>query len=260
MKHPKPLAPMAPPLPPDPLLLAPLFVVGALLYTSVGHGGATFYLAVLTLAGFAIPELVTTVLVLNILAAGTAFLIFRQAGHLRLRLLFPFLVTSVPAAYLGGLYPFAGEAQRILLGIVLLMAAVRLLALPRPPQFFTIPAAGWPLFLGGPLLGVLLGFVAGATGIGGGIFLSPILLVLGWADVRQAGSVASAFIVFNSAAGLAAKASTTPIQRDLVLLLGASVMLGAVAGSFLGARRLPMRALQILLGVVLLVAGAKAFL
>lgn len=239
------------------ILLLPLVFAGALLYTTVGHGGATSYLAVLTLADYDTKALTTTVLVLNIVAASIAFVAFRHAGHLRWRLIVPFLVTSVPAAYLGGLVPLSGRAQALLLGVALLLAAARLLLLPKPPNL-RVPARGPLFWVGAPILGAALGFLAGATGIGGGIFLSPILLVLGWADVREAGSVASAFIVLNSLAGLAAKLPTRPLEMGVLLPLGAVVLPGALLGSWLGARRLKLRALQILLGVVLLVAGVKS--
>ena len=241
------------------LLALPFVLLGAVLYASVGHGGATVYLAILTLAGFAIPPLVTTVLVLNVLAAGIAFLSFRHAGHLRPRLLLPFVLTSVPMAYVGGLVPLHGRAQELLLAAALLAAAARFLLFPRPPQA-AAPREGWPFLVAAPLLGALLGFLAGATGIGGGIFLSPVLLVLGWADVREAANVAAAFIVLNSLAGLAAKLPRTPLDPALLLPMAATVLLGAAVGSFLGARRLPPRALQALLGVVLLAAGLKAAL
>ena len=237
----------------------PFVLAGALLYTSVGHGGATVYLAILTLAGFATGPLVTTILALNILAASVAFVAFSQAGHLRLRLLLPFVVTSVPAAYLGGQLPLSGRAQAILLGVVLLVAGARLLLVRRLPTW-RVPQTKALLYVGGPILGAILGFFAGATGIGGGIFLSPVLLLMGWADVREAGSVASAFIVLNSIAGLAAKLPRTPLDAALLAPLAVVVLLGALVGSFLGARRLPPQTLQALLGVVLVVAGAKSLL
>jgi len=234
----------------------PLILFGALLYSSVGHGGATVYLAILTLCGWSVGPLVTTILVLNILAAGIAFVNFERAGHLRWRLLIPFALTSVPMAYVGGRMPLSGRAQSLILGIALLAGAVRLLLVAKPVAA-RIPRTGWPFWVGAPLVGAVLGFLAGATGIGGGIFLSPILLLLGWANVKEAGSIASAFIVLNSAAALTAKLPRSPLDTGVLLPLGAVVVLGALVGSFVGARRIPPRALQVLLGVVLLVAAAK---
>ena len=239
--------------------MIPFILVGALLYTSVGHGGATAYLAVLTLAGYAAAELRTTVLVLNILAAAIAFVHFQQAGHLRWRILLPFVVTSVPAAFLGGRVPLEGRAQELLLGVALLAGAARFLLFARPPDL-RVPREGALFWIGAPALGALLGFLAGATGIGGGIFLSPVLLALGWADIKEAGSVSSAFIALNSAAGLAASLPRTPIDAGLLLPLAATVVLGALVGAWAGARKLQTRAMQVMLGLVLLVAGAKALI
>jgi len=233
--------------------------VGAVLYTSVGHGGATVYTAILTLFGYAIAPLVTLVLVMNVVAATIAWVTFRQAGFLRWRLLLPFLVTSVPFAYLGGLLPLTGRAQAIILGLALLAGSIRLLFFARPPSL-NVRLRGVLYYGFAASLGALLGFVAGATGIGGGIFLSPILIALGWANVKEAASVASAFIVLNSIAGLAARLPRTPIEAQYVAPFVAVVIVGAVLGSFMGARRLPFRAVQISLGLVLLIAAARNLL
>jgi uncharacterized membrane protein YfcA len=233
--------------------------VGAALYTSVGHGGATVYTAILTLFGFAIASLVTLVLVMNIVAATIAWVTFRQAGFLRWRLLLPFLVTSVPFAYVGGLLPLTGRTQAIILGLALLAGSIRLLFFARPPSL-NVRVRGLLYYAIAAVLGALLGFVAGATGIGGGIFLSPILIALGWANVKEAASVASAFIVLNSIAGLAARLPRTPIEPHYVAPFVAVVIVGAVLGSFMGARRLPFRGVQVSLGLVLLIAAARNLL
>lgn len=230
--------------------------IGAALYTSVGHGGATVYTAILTLFGFAMAPLVTLILVMNIVAASIAWVTFRQAGYLRWRLLLPFLVTSVPFAYFGGLLPLTGRAQATILGLALLAGSIRLLFFARPPSL-NVRVEGALYYAIAAALGALLGFLAGATGIGGGIFLSPILIALGWANVKEAASVASAFIVLNSVAGLAARLPRTPIDAQYVAPFVAVVIAGALLGSFMGARRLAFRAVQISLGLVLLIAAAK---
>ena len=242
--------------------LVPVLVcifVGAALYTSVGHGGATVYTAILTLFGFAIAPLVTLVLVMNIVAATIAWVTFEQSGFLKWRLLLPFLVTSVPFAFLGGLLPLTGRAQAIILGLALLAGAIRLLFFARPPSL-NVRIRGVLYYAFAAALGALLGFLAGATGIGGGIFLSPILIALGWANVKEAASVASAFIVLNSLAGLAARLPRTPIEPHYVVPFVSIVIVGAILGSFMGARRLPFRAVQVSLGFVLLIAAAKNLL
>ena len=203
--------------------------------------------------------LTTTVLVLNILAAGIGFAMFGFAGHLRWRILLPFVLTSVPLAYVGGLLRFPGRTQELILGGALLVGAVRLLLYQSLPKV-DAPRDGRAFLAIALVTGAVLGFLAGATGIGGGIFLSPILLMLGWASVKEAGNIAAAFIVLNSLAGLAAKLPTAPLDTALLLPLGVVVVVGALLGSFAGARRIPPRALQVLLGVVLLAAAAKSLL
>lgn len=239
-------------------VLACIFI-GATLYTSVGHGGATVYTAILTLFGFAIGPLATLVLVMNIVAASIAWVMYSQAGFLRWRLLLPFVVTSVPAAYLGGSLPITGRVQAVILGVALLGAGLRLLLFPRPPSL-DLRVTGVAYYVLAALVGAILGFLAGATGIGGGIFLSPILIALGWANVKEAASVASAFIVLNSVAGLAARLPRTPVDAEYVAPFVAIVIAGALIGSFMGARRLPFRSVQISLGLVLLIASAKNLL
>ena len=239
-------------------VLACIFV-GAALYTSVGHGGATVYTAILTLFAFAMAPLVTLILVMNIVAAAIAWVMYQQAGFLRPRLLLPFVVTSVPAAYLGGSLPITGRVQAIILGLALLAGGIRLLFFAKPPSL-NIRLAGVTYYVFAAVLGAILGFLAGATGIGGGIFLSPILIALGWANVKEAASVASAFIVLNSVAGLIARLPRTPIEAHYVAPFVAVVVLGALVGSFMGARRLNFRAVQVSLGVVLLIAAGKNLL
>ena len=237
----------------------PFIFLGALLYSSVGHGGATIYMAILTIAGFAVGPLVTSILVLNIVAAAIGFAAFRRAGHVRRDLLIPFLVTSVPMAYVGGLLPLSGRAQAWILGGALFAGAVRLILIRQPTGAVTPRFAEARPALS-PLIGAGLGFLAGTTGIGGGIFLSPILFLLGWATVKEAAGVASAFIVLNSIAGLAAKLPRQALDWEALALLSGVVIAGALIGSHFGARRIPPRALQVLLGVVLLVASVRAVL
>jgi len=233
--------------------------VGAILYTSVGHGGATVYTAILTLFAFATAPLVTLILVMNIVAAAIAWVMFEQAGFLRWRLLLPFVIFSIPLAYVGGSLPLTGRTQAVVLGLALLAGAIRLVFFPRPPSL-DVRLSGAAYYAVAAVIGGILGLLAGATGIGGGIFLSPILIALGWANVKEAASVASAFIVLNSIAGLVARLPRTPIDAQYVLPFVAIVVIGALVGSFMGARRLPLRAVQVALGLVLLVAAARNLL
>jgi uncharacterized membrane protein YfcA len=182
----------------DPWLLSVLFFVMAVLYSSVGNAGASGYLAVMTLAGLTPETMKSTALLLNILVALIAAVRFYRAGHFSWALFWPFTVASIPCAFLGGALVLPRGLYQGLVGIVLVFAAYRLFwYADQPPAHPTRVPRGVAL-----LLGAGRGFVSGLTGVGGGIFLSPLLLVMGWAEPRQSASVSAAFILVNSIAGL----------------------------------------------------------
>ena len=229
----------------------------AVLYSSVGHGGASGYLALLVLAGFARPEITPVVLVLNILVASIGFLSYQRAGHFSSALLVPFVVTSIPAAFVGGLLAVDDRAYRLILGCALAAAAVRFLLVPSISARSRAVPARRAREIGLPVGGVL-GLLAGMVGIGGGIFLSPLLLFMGWADARQTAAVSAAFIVLNSSTGLAAQLLRGgSLDWGLAAPLLAAVAVGGAIGAFLGATRFSLLSLQRLLGVVLASAGFK---
>jgi uncharacterized membrane protein YfcA len=240
----------------DLLWLLPLFLLAATLYASVGHGGASAYLAILVLAGYARPEIAPTVLILNILVTAAGFTNYYRAGHFSPRLLWPFIMASIPAAYLGGMMPLSQAVFSGILGVTLFIAGLRFLLftkpiLPRPPI-----DPKWIYGIGLPL-GLVLGFLAGLIGIGGGIFLSPLLLLMGWADAKQTAAVSAAFIILNSLSGLGAHALRGTIHLELAVPLGITVLIGGQIGSWWGARKVPPAVLQQVLGIVLLTASLK---
>lgn len=237
------------------LWLVPLFFLAALTYSAVGHGGASTYLAIFALFGFAHADIVPTVLVLNLLVSGLAFINYQRAGHFELRLLVPFIVASIPAAYLGGATQVSPAAFSLLLGVALLAAALRFL-LPRPIVTLTAITPARLYGVGVPV-GLLLGFMAGLLGIGGGIFLSPLLLMLGWADTRKTAALSAAFIFLNSGAGLLAQTTQALPDWTLAGSLAVAVLAGGALGSYSGAFRLSSRILLRLLALVLLLAGLK---
>jgi uncharacterized membrane protein YfcA len=237
-------------------VLAPLFFGVAVLYSSVGHGGASGYLALFTLAGVAATVAAPVALVLNVVVATISFLGFRHAGHFRQRLLLPFVLTSVPCAYLGGLLAVPESTVRPILGVALLLAAGRLL-LPSDGVLRTEPVLEHQRTWLAPLIGALLGFVSGMIGIGGGVFLSPILLFLGWADLKTTAATSAAFIVLNSISGLLGHAARGPLPWIPVAVLALAVGAGGLAGSLLGAQRFRTRHLRLALAAVLVLAGAK---
>lgn len=236
------------------LLLVALILVAAGVYSAVGHGGASAYLAVMALAGFAPEVMKPAALSLNILVAGVATARFARAGHLSWATVWPFAMTSVPAAFIGGAVTLPVRGYEVVLGLVLLYAAARMLAIPaapvdrapRPPPLAPALVAG-----GG------IGLVSGLIGVGGGIFLSPLLLLLGWAGARGTAAASALFIVVNSVAGLAGHLLSSPTLPAQLPVWAAAAAVGGWVGAGYGSRRLPPPAIRRLLAVVLLMAGAK---
>jgi hypothetical protein len=240
--------------------LLPLFFAVAVLYASVGHGGASGYLAVLALAGFASPRMVPLVLLLNICVAAVSFVTYWRRGFFSARLLLPFVFTSIPAAFLGGRFPVSDKLLALLLGLALLTVALRLV-LPAMAS----PGAGppreraflWPL---GAAIGLALGFVSGVIGIGGGVFLSPLLLLAGWADNKRTAAVSSAFVVLNSLAGLAGRGLHGLPAAETMAVNLAVLVAGGLLGARLGAGCAAPLRLRSALAAVLAVAGVKLLL
>jgi uncharacterized membrane protein YfcA len=237
----------------DPWLLSVLFFVTAVLYSSVGNAGASGYLAVMTLAGLTPETMKSTALLLNILVALIAAVRFYRAGHFSWALFWPFTVASVPCAFLGGALVLPRGLYQGLVGIVLVFAAYRLFwYADQPPAHPTGVPRGVAL-----LLGAGLGFVSGLTGVGGGIFLSPLLLVMGWAEPRQSASVSAAFILVNSMAGLFGETLSVHALSSAAPLWAGAVVVGGLVGSELGARQFAAVTLRRLLALVLALAGLK---
>ena len=238
---------------PATLLLAFGMFAGALLYSSVGHAGASSYIALMALAGMAPEEMRPTALVLNILVASFASVRYLRAGQFRWRTLWPFLLGAVPFAFVGGGITLPTTIYKPLVGLVLLASAVRLLwpkPLAEPAQIHD------PAVAPGIASGAGIGLLAGLTGTGGGIFLSPLLLFARWSDARRASGIAIVFILANSLAGLAGNYASLGRLPDALPLYAGAVLLGAIIGTRIGIRVAP-RVLLRLLAVVLLIAGAK---
>lgn len=234
------------------VLLAVAFFMAAVLYASVGHAGASGYLAAMAFIGAPTPMMRPTALVLNLIVASIATIRFNRAGFFSWRLFWPFAVGAIPLAYLGGGITLPGHWYRTVVGLVLWASAVRLWLNLRVSTTTHAPQAVVAI-----MCGAGIGLLAGLTGTGGGIFLSPLLLFMGWAETRETGGVAAAFILVNSAAGLAGNPSSiAQLPHQLPLWAGAALV-GGLIGAELGSRRIGTAAFRGLLGVVLLVAGAK---
>lgn len=244
-------------MPPDSLaIMAALFLVVGALYAAVGHAGASGYLAVMVLMGVEPGLMRSTALSVNILVATIAFVQFARAGHFRWAIFWPFAVASIPASFLGGKLQVPSHALRLAIGAALLVSAMRMAYVSwRPPvaaQETRRPRV--PAMLA---VGALLGFVAGLTGTGGGIFLSPVLLVLRWADPKRTAATSSLFIWVNSVAGVAGLMHDGRPPPLSFWPLGACAFLGGLLGATLGSRHATPRALNYTLAIVLLIAGAK---
>ena len=231
------------------LWLLALIAVAAMLYSSVGHGGASGYLAAMALFGVSASLMKPAALAMNILVAGLVFVRLWRAGFFNARLFWPFALGSIPLAFLGGAIQLHERAYQFL------VAAWRLLLASHEPPTREAPHPGVALPVGAGL-----GFVSGLTGVGGGIFLSPLLLFLRWANMRTTAAVSAAFILINSVAGLAGLFTagvTLPHGLPWMMLAALS---GAVVGSELAVRRLAPVRLRQLLGVVLVIAAVKMFI
>lgn len=238
------------------LLLAVCILAVAILYSSVGHGGASGYLAVLALFSVAPAGFKPTALVLNILVSAVATFHFARAGHFSWRLFWPFAVTSIPFSFVGGWLSLPTHVYKPLLGILLLATAYRLFSREEcetPKSVSLSPAAALAI-------GAFLGFLSGLIGVGGGIFLSPLLLLLECAKAKEASAVAAVFILVNSIAGLLGHVGNLQAIPAFVPLLAATALCGGITGSFLGSRRLPDRGVVKILSVVLGMAGFKLLL
>lgn len=239
---------------PESLLLALLFLAAAALYASVGHAGASAYLAAMALVGVAPDVMRPTALVLNLFVASIVVVRFGRAGHLPWKSLLPLVAGSIPAAFVGGSIELPGEAYRPLVAVVLLAGAWRL-ATASGPDDDAVPR-GVPV-LPGIVAGAGIGLLAGLTGTGGGIFLTPLLVLAAWTGTRDAAGLSGAFIGLNSIAGLAGLATggfTLPAALPLWVL---AVVAGGLVGSWLGAARLSVLSLRRALAVVLMLAAAK---
>lgn len=242
-------------MPEDPsalLLLSGLVAIAAVLYASVGHGGASAYLAAMALFGVEPAFMKPAALVMNLGVAGAGTLRFASEKLVPWRLLLPLCAGSVPAAYVGGLIQIPTRSHRLILGVVLLFAAVRLAMRSRPGELRPPPHPAWLA-----AIGIVFGFVAGVTGVGGGIFLSPLLILAHWQDPRRAAGASAVFILVNSAAGLAGHLTGGGAVPAAAAPLTAVALAGGVFGSWLGAKHLVPLTLRRLLAVVLVVAGAK---
>ena len=235
-------------------IVAALMLVAAALYSTVGHGGASAYLAIMALFAVAPATMRPTALALNLVVAGFGTLRYWRAGLINFRLLAAFVVAAAPAAFIAGGIHIPPEYYRPLVGLLLWAAAARLFWQPAaiaeqkvhmPPLAISLPA------------GAALGVLAGLTGTGGGIFLSPLIILFAWEEPRRTSGVVAAFILINSIAGLAGNLAAFHSLPSALPIFAIAVFAGALIGTWLGTTGLSRKRLLQALGLVLAVAGFK---
>lgn len=236
------------------VLITGVFVI-AILYSSVGHAGASGYIAVMSLLSLAPAVIKPTALSLNILVASIATWQFYRAGHFSWKLFWPFAVLAVPFAFVGGHLNLPAHLFKVILGVVLLYSALRFfmhsrqaVRIDEPPRLQALAS------------GAAIGFVSGLTGTGGGIFLTPLLLFMGWAEPKRAAAVSALFVLMNSISGLAGNLAATKSLPPFIIPLLIAAALGGTLGSYIGSRRIQPDVIKKLLALVLLIAGLKLIL
>lgn len=238
----------------EPLGLALAFLVVAALYATVGQAGASGYLAVMGAFGFAPEVMRPTALALNVLVAAIGTLLFRRAGLLTWRSFYPFAILGFPFSLLGGVIALPAAHYYPAAGLVLLVSAVFML---RPVRGGGVAAHVDPPFLPALVTGAAIGFVSGLTGTGGGVFLAPVILAMGWVPPRRAAAVTAAYNLLNSAAALLGATTTDGVLPDALPLWLAAAGIGGTLGALAGSRLLPERLLRPVLALVLAASGFR---
>ncbi len=239
-----------------PVVFLLLLIPVAFLYASVGHGGASGYLALMALFSFAPEVMKPTALLLNVFVSLIAFIQYYRKGYFSWSLFLPLATASIPAAFIGGYLTLSTSIYRHLLGALLLLPAVRFIL---PQKNLESPAcpmkSGWALFYG-----AVIGLLSGMIGIGGGILLSPLLLFLRWSDVKQTAAVSALFIFVNSISGLAGHFQQGMHISASMAAMVVTAIAGGLAGSYFGVFRFNQVVLKRILGLVLILASLKLLL
>jgi uncharacterized protein len=230
-----------------------LMPFAAFMYASVGHGGASSYLMILALIGFAPEEIRPSALILNMFVSMISFLNYRKSGVFPLKLFLSLIIFSIPAAYFGGTILLETGIYKQILGVLLIFPVLKFAGVFPVSDTSKVEQKWWMA----PILGIGIGLLSGMIGIGGGIILSPIILMLGWAGVKETAALSALFIFLNSVAGfLGASVFHIEFSQQLWVLLPLTVAGGAL-GAYLGARKFSPKALKYVLAFVLAFAAVK---
>ncbi len=234
------------------IILSLAFFLVALLYSSVGLGGGSTYTALMTIAGIHYVLIPGISLTLNLLVTFIGMINFGRNGYIRLRIVVPFLVTSIPMAYVGGALELSQITFLWVLLFTLILVVIRIYFLGNLTVRITL--TGWQSLVVSLLLGVLLGFIAGAVGIGGGIYLVPLLIMLSIANEKEAAAAGAVFIWLNSVAGLIARTQRGAVDFETILPMVLAVLAGGYIGSYFGSFKFKPVIIQRTLGVVIVIA------
>lgn len=227
-------------------------VIVAFLYSIIGHGGASGYLAVMAIIGFEPQLMRSSALLLNLIVSAIAFIQYYRKGYFKWKLFYPFAVTSIPASFIGGMILINADDYKIILGVCLMAAVFRMLIISKYKINKKEISIYFALFIG-----AVIGFASGVIGIGGGILLSPILLLMHLADMKETAAISALFIFVNSAAGLIGIWSAGDIYIVQIWVLVTAAAVGGLLGSYTGSSKLQVRYLRFILSIVLLFASLK---
>lgn len=238
------------------LIIAVLIFIVALLYSTVGHAGASGYLAAMALFGMSTVVMKPTALCLNIIVAIIGTIRFYRAGFFSWRIFWPFAAASIPASFIGGSLTLPVPIYKSIVGLVLLYSAVRLFISAKKHDDRKVRNAPLGLAI---IIGAVIGLLSGLTGVGGGIFLSPLLLLMHWAKTKETSGVAVTFILVNSIAGLLGHVSSISYVPPGIIYWAPAALVGGWIGTELGTKVLPIAGIRRWLSVVLVLAGGKLF-
>lgn len=229
--------------------------VVSFLYSSVGHGGASGYLALMALFSFAPESMKPTALLLNIFVAGISFYYYFKAGHFNKKLFISFAIASIPLAYLGGTIEVDASIYKKILAVLLIFAILKMLNVFGKENDNTKQVKLWQ----GLIVGGIIGFFSGLIGIGGGIILTPVILLLHWGKMKEAAAVSALFIWVNSAAALVGQLSSGVSIEKGAFVLVAIALIGGILGGYYGSKKINNQRLRYILAFVLIIACAKLF-
>jgi uncharacterized membrane protein YfcA len=226
----------------------------AFLYASVGHGGASGYLAVMALFAIAPPVMKQTALLLNLGVSLMSFIAFYRQGYFKWNLFWPFALGSIPAAFIGARIPLTDSTYKQILGACLFLAVIRMVVSLKEGSRKSLPAVI------GVFTGAAIGLLSGMIGIGGGIILSPLLLLFRWASLKEAAAVSALFIFVNSVSGLAGLKTWIPIDQSQMIYWLAASLVGGFLGARWGAAIASNVKVKWILALVLVIASLKLWL